>query len=84
MYYGFQGLILNMHPNFKRWFGPYRIQYYLPNNTILLITIDKFDPNLVLVNINMLKPYMFIEDKTFQPLLFKPNDLVIDKPIQTK
>jgi hypothetical protein len=27
------------------------IQYCLPNNTILLMIIDKFDPNLVLVNI---------------------------------
>jgi hypothetical protein len=42
--------------NFQRqWFGPYRIQYSLPKNTILLINIDKFDPNPVLVNINKLK-----------------------------
>jgi len=48
----------------RRWFGPYRIQYYLPNNIILFVTIKKFDPNLVLVNINFLKPYNFLEEKT--------------------
>ncbi len=48
----------------KQWFGPYIIQYCLPNNIVLLITIDKFDPNPILVNINKLKPYMFIKDRT--------------------
>jgi hypothetical protein len=47
----------------RRWFGPYRIQYCLPSNIIFFVTIDKFDPNPVLVN-NKLKPYMFIEDGT--------------------
>lgn len=32
--------------------------YYLPNNMILLVNMDKFDPNLVLVHINKLKPYV--------------------------
>jgi len=27
----------------KQQFRPYKIQYYLPNNTILPMTIDKFD-----------------------------------------
>jgi hypothetical protein len=31
----------------------------LPNNTILLATLTNFEPNLVLVNINKLKPYSF-------------------------
>jgi hypothetical protein len=56
----------------------------LPNNTILFVTIDKFDPNPILVNINKLKPYKFIEDKTLQPILVKPGDLVIDKLVQAK
>jgi hypothetical protein len=51
---------------------------------VLLVTIDKFDPNLVLVNINKLKSYKFIEDKTLQAVLVKPNDLVMDEPIQTR
>jgi hypothetical protein len=33
--------------------------------------IDKFDPNLILVNINKLKPYRFVEDQTFQPVVAK-------------
>jgi hypothetical protein len=49
--------VISAHvPKFqRRLFGPYRIQYYLLNNMILLVIIDKFDPNLVLVNINKLK-----------------------------
>jgi hypothetical protein len=54
------------------------------SNIILLVTINKFDPNLVLVNINKLKPYMFIENKTLQPTLVKLGDLVTNEPIQTK
>jgi hypothetical protein len=38
----------------KLYFGTYQIQYYLPNNTTLLVE-DKFDPNLVLVIVNKLK-----------------------------
>jgi len=56
----------------------------LLNNTALLVTINKFDPNSVLVNINKLKPFMFIEDKTLQPVLVKLGDLVTNKPIQAK
>jgi hypothetical protein len=40
------------------------------------VTIDKFDPNLVLVNINKLKPYRFVEDQTFQHVLVKPSDFL--------
>ncbi len=56
----------------------------MPNNIVLLITIDKSNPNPMLVNINKLKPYKFIEDKTLQPILTKPSDLVTDEPIQSK
>jgi hypothetical protein len=38
----------------------------------------------VLVNINKLKPYKFIEDITLQLVLIKPSDLVIDEHVQTK
>jgi hypothetical protein len=37
----------------------------------------------VLVNINKLKPYRFIENRTLQPILVKPSDLVIDELVQT-
>jgi len=30
---------------FKWWFGPYKIQYCFPNNIVLLVNIDKFEPN---------------------------------------
>ncbi len=66
------------------WFAPYRIQYYLHNNTILLITIDKFDPNPMFVNINKLKPYMFTKDTTLQVVLVKPSDLITYEHVQTK
>jgi hypothetical protein len=40
-----------------QWFGPYRIQYCLPNNIASFITMYKFDANPILVNINKLKSY---------------------------
>ncbi len=30
----------------KKWFEPYRIQYVLPNNTMLLVTIDNLKVTL--------------------------------------
>ncbi len=42
--------------------------------------IDKFDPNLVMVNTNKFKPYRFMEDKTFQPILAKLNDFLSKEP----
>jgi hypothetical protein len=51
---------------------------------VLLVTIDKFDPNPMLVNINKLKPYKFIEDKTLQPISVKLGDLVTYEPVQSK
>jgi hypothetical protein len=38
----------------------------------------------MLVNINKLKPYRFIEDIILQYVLVKPSDLVINEPIQGK
>ena len=46
----------------NKWFGPYRVQYLLPNNTVLLITVDKFDPDPVIVNINKMKTYRCLEE----------------------
>jgi hypothetical protein len=39
----------------NKWFSLYKIQFCLPNNIMLLVTLDKFDPNLVLVILNKLK-----------------------------
>ena len=46
----------------NKWFGPYRVQYLLPNNTVLLVTVDKFDLDPVIVNINKLKTYRCPEE----------------------
>jgi hypothetical protein len=40
------------------------VQYNLPNNIVLLINVDKFDPNPMLVNINKLKPYLPYDNNT--------------------
>ncbi len=65
------------NPKFqKQWFGPHKMQYCLPNNIILLLTINKFDLNLILININKYKPYRFAKDNKFQPVLTKPSDFL--------
>jgi hypothetical protein len=56
----------------------------MPNNIVLLVTIDKLDLNPMLININKLKPYKFIEDWTLQHVLVKPSDLVTNEHVQTK
>jgi hypothetical protein len=45
----------------KRWFNPFRVQYFLPNNILLLVFVNNFKPNLVLVNVNKLKPYTYVD-----------------------
>ncbi len=45
----------------KRWFGPFKVQYYLPNNIVFLISVNNFEPNPILVNINKLKPYKYVD-----------------------
>jgi hypothetical protein len=44
----------------KWWFGPYKIHNCLPNNIVLLVNIDKFEPNSILVNMNKFKPYQYL------------------------
>ncbi len=56
----------------------------LPNNTIQLVIIIKFDPSSILININKLKPDRFIEDQTLQPILAKPNDFLSKEPVEVK
>ncbi len=31
----------------RKWFGPYRMQYVLPNNVVLIVTLINFELNLV-------------------------------------
>lgn len=46
------------------------------------MTIDKLDLNLVLVNLNKLKPYRFVKDQTFQLILIKLSDLLLEELIE--
>jgi hypothetical protein len=46
--------------------------------------INKFDFNLVLININKLKSYRFIKDQTLQLVLAKPNDFLSKEPMEKK
>jgi hypothetical protein len=39
---------------------PFKIQFVLFHNNVLLVILDKFDPNPILVIINKLKPYIFL------------------------
>jgi hypothetical protein len=45
----------------KRWFGPFKVQYYLPNNIVLHVYVNKFEPNPILVNVNKLKLYKYVD-----------------------
>ncbi len=45
----------------KKWFGLYIVNYVLLNNTMLLVTIEKFETNPMLVNVNKIKPYKYME-----------------------
>jgi len=44
----------------KWWFGPYKVQCCVPNNIILMVNVDKFEPNPILVN-NKLKIYQCLD-----------------------
>ncbi len=46
------------------------------------MTINKFDLNLISVNINKLKPYIFVEDQAFQPILVEPSDFLLEEPLE--
>ncbi len=35
----------------------------LPNNTMLLVTIEKFETKPMLVNVNKLKPFKYMESE---------------------
>jgi hypothetical protein len=51
---------------------------------ILLVTINKFNLNLILVNINKLKPYRFIEDQTIQLVLANLNNILSKELMEVK
>jgi hypothetical protein len=47
----------------RKCFRSYKVSYVLPNNTMLLVTIEKFETNPMLVNVNKLKRYKYMESK---------------------
>jgi hypothetical protein len=49
---------------------------------VLLMTIDKFDLNPILVNINKLKPYGFAKDHIFQLVLTKLSGFLSKEPME--
>jgi hypothetical protein len=62
LFYGFPREKKTRLGKFKKtWFGPFKIQYFLPNNIVILISINNFEPNLVLVNVNKLKSYTYVD-----------------------
>jgi hypothetical protein len=80
---GFQGLFLNMFQNSKDdGLGHIESNIVCPIILFYFVTIDKFDPNPVLFNINKLKPNMFIEDIILQHVLANPSDLVVNEQVQ--
>ncbi len=62
MYYGFPKEKKHTHLGKfkKRWFGPFKVYYCLPNN-IDLVFVNNFEPNMVLANVNKLKPYTYVD-----------------------
>jgi hypothetical protein len=51
---------------------------------VLFVTIEKFDPNLVVINMNKFKTYRFIDDNTLQLVLTNPSDLTIKELIENE
>ncbi len=56
----------------KRWFDPFKVQHCLPNNIILLVSVNNFEPNPILVSVNKLKPYKY-EDQTLKGIQSSKN-----------
>ncbi len=62
MSYGFPKEKKHIWANSRKiWFGPFLVQYCLPNNIILFVFVNKFELNPVLVNVNKLKPYTYAD-----------------------
>jgi hypothetical protein len=62
MSYGFPKEKKHVWANSRKiWFGPLRVQCCLPNNIILLVSVHNFEPDPILVNVNKLKPYTYVD-----------------------
>jgi hypothetical protein len=47
----------------KGWFGPFKVEYCLSKNIVFLVSVNNFEPNLLLCNVNKLKPYRYVDQK---------------------
>jgi hypothetical protein len=47
-------------PREKRWFGPFKVHYCLPNNIVFLVSINNIEPNPIILIVNKLKPYKYV------------------------
>ncbi len=66
-------LIMNTPRKFtNKWFGLYKVQYHLSNNTCLLVIIDKFDPNPILMNVDKLKSYNYVSKEVQGQTIITP------------
>jgi hypothetical protein len=45
----------------KRWFGPFRLEYCLSDNIVLFVSVNNFEPNPILLNVNKLNPYRYVD-----------------------
>ncbi len=45
----------------KRWFGPFMVQYYLPNKKKILVFVNNFEPNPIFINASKLKSYKYVD-----------------------
>jgi len=61
----------------KRWFGPFKVQYCLPN-IVILVSVNNVEPNPILINVNKLKPYTYV-DQTLKGI----QSLVDQKSLQS-
>ncbi len=65
----------------KKWFGQYIIQFCLPNNNMFLVTLNKFDPNLVFINVNKLKPCQFLNEEAYT--IDRPKPIYLERQKDT-
>jgi hypothetical protein len=67
-----QGKNTHLGKFMKRWFGPTNLQYCLPNNIVFFVFINNFEPKPVLVIVNKLKPYKYV-DQTLNAIQISKN-----------
>jgi hypothetical protein len=62
----------------NRWFGLCRVQNKISNNTIILVTIETFEANSIILNINKLKFYEFYDKDQLVTITSKQSSKEMD------